>query len=41
VLGGEPIKEPVIFYGPFAMNTREEILRAIEDLERGEFGYLE
>jgi redox-sensitive bicupin YhaK (pirin superfamily) len=41
ILSGEPIAEPIFHYGPFAMNTREEILQAFEDLENGKFGYLE
>ena len=41
VLGGEPIKEPVAGRGPFVMNTRQEIARAIEDFEEGKFGSLE
>ena len=40
VLGGEPINEDVIFYGPFAMNTSEEIVAAINDFNAGKFGTL-
>ncbi len=40
VLGGEPIDENVIFYGPFAMNTQEEIIAAINDFNAGTFGQL-
>lgn len=38
VLAGEPIVEPVVGYGPFVMNTREEIHEAIEDFNSGRFG---
>jgi redox-sensitive bicupin YhaK (pirin superfamily) len=38
VLAGEPIDEPIVQYGPFVMNTVEEIGQAIVDVERGKFG---
>jgi redox-sensitive bicupin YhaK (pirin superfamily) len=41
LLGGEPIDDPLVFYGPFVMNTREQIIQAIEDFDSGKFGYLE
>ncbi|SHI86281.1 pirin family protein [Flavobacterium terrae] len=41
VLSGEPINEPIFPHGPFVMNTREEIVQAIEDFNNGKFGHLE
>lgn len=38
VLSGEPIDEPVVSYGPFVMNTAEEIYEAYEDLQNDRFG---
>jgi redox-sensitive bicupin YhaK (pirin superfamily) len=40
VLTGEPIDEPIAGYGPFVMNTRDEIMTAISDLQQGRFGSL-
>jgi redox-sensitive bicupin YhaK (pirin superfamily) len=40
VLSGEPIDEPVVGYGPFVMNTEEEIEQAIVDHQRGLLGRL-
>jgi quercetin 2,3-dioxygenase len=40
LLSGVPIEEPIVGYGPFVMNTREEIVRAYEDLQSGRFGSL-
>jgi quercetin 2,3-dioxygenase len=40
VLSGEPLNEPYVSYGPFVMNTNEEIRQAIEDYNSGKFGFL-
>jgi redox-sensitive bicupin YhaK (pirin superfamily) len=38
VLGGEPLNEPIVGYGPFVMNTEQEIHEAIADFNSGKFG---
>lgn len=40
VLSGEPLNEPIVSYGPFVMNTEEEISQAIVDFNMGKFGVL-
>ena len=39
-LGGQPLGEPVVGYGPFVMNTAKEIQEAIADVQAGRFGSL-
>jgi len=41
VLSGESLNEPYVSYGPFVMNTEEEIHQAIEDYKAGKFGFLQ
>jgi redox-sensitive bicupin YhaK (pirin superfamily) len=38
LLGGQPIREPIVWYGPFVMNTKQEILDTFDLYERGELG---
>ena len=38
LIGGIPIKEPIARYGPFVMNTQQEIFQAIEDYRNGRLG---
>jgi len=41
VLSGEPIDEPIVAYGPFVMNTHDEIQEAMDDFRMGKYGVLE
>ena len=41
VLGGQPIEEPVVRYGPFVMNTYDEIQTAFNDYRSGKLGEIE
>ncbi|MBX3236719.1 MAG: pirin family protein [Nitrospiraceae bacterium] len=40
VMAGEPIKEPIARYGPFVMNTRQELVQAVDDYRAGKMGHL-
>ena len=37
LVSGKPFHEPIVWYGPFVMNTREEIMQAFRDYEHGTF----
>lgn len=41
LLGGEPLNEPIARYGPFVMNTQEELLQSIREAESGKYGRLD
>ena len=40
LLGGVPLREQVFQYGPFVMSTREEVMQAMEDYQKGRFGHI-
>lgn len=40
ILTGRPLNEPIQGYGPFVMNSKEEIIQAFEDFHRGKFGVI-
>ncbi|HBX62831.1 MAG TPA: short-chain dehydrogenase [Flavobacteriaceae bacterium] len=41
ILSGEPLNEPIASYGPFVMNTQDQIREAFDDYNNGKFGTLE
>jgi redox-sensitive bicupin YhaK (pirin superfamily) len=40
LLGGLPIREQIAWYGPFVMNTRDELIQAVEDYQSGRMGVI-
>ena len=38
LIGGVPLNEPVARYGPFVMNTKQDVLQAVEDYQTGKMG---
>ena len=40
IMSGKPLEEPIARYGPFVMNTKAEIVQAVEDYQAGRMGHL-
>jgi redox-sensitive bicupin YhaK (pirin superfamily) len=38
LIAGRPLREPIVQYGPFVMNTKEEIYQAVNDFRDGRLG---
>src|SRR5690606_139462 len=38
LIAGKPLNEPIVQYGPFVMNTKEEIMQAVTDFQEGRLG---
>ena len=37
LVAGRPLREPIAQYGPFVMNTQQEIVQAVNDFQQGKF----
>ena len=40
ILGGQPIREPIAWGGPFVMNTKQELMDAFRDYQAGKLGII-
>jgi redox-sensitive bicupin YhaK (pirin superfamily) len=38
LIAGQPLREPIAQYGPFVMNTREQLMQAVDDFRSGRLG---